>query len=254
MSTRIASRRAAALLAAASILALAACTTHDVPRADSATALGAAPADTPMAASAGTSAASGASATPVRGTISAVSDTALTVTTATGSQQIRVVAPLHVYTRAESDLAHVTPNSFVGVTSVAQPDGSERATEIHVFPEDLRGTGEGSRMMEATSGSAVRSKMTNGSVAGSRMTNGSVAGSRMTNGTVGSSSGGTKITVQYKGGTQTIDVPAGVSVTAIAPTQDKLAVGANVVVIAKSDASGKPSTSAVMLTGSGAKK
>jgi hypothetical protein len=55
--------------------------------------------------------------------------------------------PFHVYTRAPSDLSKVTEKSFIGVTTLKQPDGSERATEIHVFPEELRGLGEGSRMM-----------------------------------------------------------------------------------------------------------
>jgi hypothetical protein len=160
---------------------------------------------------------------------------------------VRLVAPVHVYTRAASDLAHVTPNAFVGITSVAQPDGSQRATEIHVFPEELRGTGEGSRMMEQTTGGAP-STMTNGSVASSRMTNGSVAPSRMTNGTV-SPGGGTSFTIQYQGGTQSIVIPPGVSVTAIVPTQTKLAVGTNVVVLATTGSDGRASASSVMLSG-----
>jgi hypothetical protein len=148
----------------------------------------------------------------------------------------------------------VTPNAFVGITSVAQPDGSERATEIHIFPEELRGTGEGSRMMEQTAGSGGRSTMTNGTVSPSRMTNGSVSGSRMTNGTVGSTGGGRSYTVQYQGGTRTIEIPAGVTVTTIVPTQTKLAVGANVVVLASPGAGGRLSASSVMLSGSTAAK
>jgi hypothetical protein len=191
--------------------------------------------------------------TPVRGTITAVSDSSLTVSTATGAQQIHIAAPLRVYTRTASDLAHVTPNAFVGITSVTQADGSQRATEIHIFPEELRGTGEGSRMMEPTAGGG-RSTMTNGAIAPSRMTNGSVSGSRMTNGTVGATGGGTSYTVEYQGGTQTIAIPAGVTVTAIVPTQTKLAVGANVVVLASPDANGRPSASSVMLSGPPATK
>jgi hypothetical protein len=228
-------------LTVATLLAAAACTKHDAPLNDSTAVLAPAPANAPAAAP---TTASGAAMTPVRGTIAAVSDTALTVTTATGAQQIHIVAPLRVYTRTASDLAHVTPNAFVGITSVAQPDGSERATEIHVFPEELRGTGEGSRMMEQTAGSGGRSTMTNGTV----------SPSRMTNGTVGSTGGGTSYTVQYQGGAQTIAIPAGVAVTAIVPTQTKLAVGANVVVLANPGAGGRLSASAVMLSGPTATK
>jgi hypothetical protein len=199
--------------------------------------------------------------TAVRGTISAVSDTSITVETPSGPQTLHIEAPLKVYARNSSDLAHVTPNAFVGITSVAQPDGSERATEIHVFPEELRGTGEGSRMMEQAAGGDSSSKMTNGAVAKSRMTNGSVAnsgdakaggksaGSRMTNGNVAQTGGGTKYTVQYPGGTQTIDIPAGVTVTLIAPTDTKLTTGANVIVLARMGVDGKLSASGVMLAG-----
>jgi hypothetical protein len=174
--------------------------------------------------------------TPIRGVITAVTDSSLTVSSASGPQQVHLVAPVRVYARTASDLAHVTPNAFVGITSVAQADGSQRATEIHVFPEELRGTGEGSRMMEQTTGGA-RSTMTNGSVAPSRMTNGTV-----------STSGGTSYTIQYKDGTQTIAIPPGVPVTAIVPSQTKLAVGAKVVVLASTGSDGRLTASSVMLS------
>jgi hypothetical protein len=231
-------------LGSAALVVSMGCAKGDAPRSDSGPPLAPAPADAPSSAA---SATSGAAMTPIRGTIAAVSDTSLTVSTATGAQQVHLATPLHVYTRSASDLAHVAPNAFVGITSVAQPDGSQRATEIHVFPEELRGTGEGSRMMDQTAGGG-RSTMTNGSVAPSRMTNGSVSGSRMTNGTV-STSGGTSYTIQYQGGTQTIVVPPGVTVTAIVPTQTKLAVGANVVVLASTGSDGRPTASSVMLSG-----
>jgi hypothetical protein len=238
-------------LIAATLLTSASCSKREAPPNESAAGGALAPADTSGSAPAN---ASGGGMPPVRGTIAAVSDTTLTVTTATGAQQIHILAPLRVYTRTPSDLAHVTPNAFVGITSVVQPDGSQRATEIHVFPEELRGTGEGSRMMEQTGGNGGGSRMTNGSVSPSRMTNGSVSGSRMTNGTVGATGGGTKYTVQYQGGAQTIDIPAGVTVTAIAPTQTKPAVGATVIGLAPTGADGRPSASAVMLTGPAAVK
>jgi hypothetical protein len=233
-----------AAFSAAALVTAVGCGKGEAPRNDSGPALAPAAAEAP---SAGSSAASGGGGTPVRGTITTVTDTSLTVATATGSEQVRLVAPVHVYARAASDLAHVTPNAFVGITSMAQPDGSERATEIHIFPEALRGTGEGSRMMEQTAGGAP-STMTNGSVAPSRMTNGSVSGSRMTNGTV-STNGGTSYTIQYRGGTRTIVVPPGVTVTAIAPTETKLAVGASVVVLAAPGPDGRPTASTVMLSG-----
>src|SRR5213075_1177497 len=98
-----------------------------------------------------------------------------------------------VYDRSASTLANVKDNTFIGVTTVKQPDGSERATEIHIFPEELRGLGEGSRMMTpATSGGG-----------GNRMTNGNVSASRMSNGTVAGANGST-LAVQFAGGSQNV--------------------------------------------------
>ena len=177
---------------------------------------------------------------PVRGTIAAVSDTALSITTSAGTQQIRVVPPLRVYQRTSSNLSHVTPNAFVGVTSVAQSDGAQRATEIHIFPEELRGTGEGSRPMgEGASGGR------------STMTNGAVSQSRMTNEAVGSTAGGRAFTVRYQGGEQKIQIPPNVTVTAITPSQTTPSVGANVVVLAHKNGAGQLNASAVMLVGPG---
>jgi hypothetical protein len=39
--------------------------------------------------------------------------------------------------------ADLKPNTYVGVTSVAAPDGSDKAVAVHIFPEDRRGTAEG---------------------------------------------------------------------------------------------------------------
>jgi hypothetical protein len=151
-----------------------------------------------------------------------------------------------------ADLSRVTDNAFVGITSVPQPDGTQRATEIHVFPEDLRGLGEGSRPMTAQAGAGARSTMTNGSVAGSRMTNGSArmtnGAARMTNGTSRRATSGT-VTVTYNGGSQTITVPPDVPVTVLVATTVKLAPGASVVVAGTRDADGTIRTSRVMLSG-----
>ena len=221
-----------------SLLIVASCTKREAPLNDTTVALAPAPSDSGTAPT---------GLTPVRGTLKSVSDTALTISTASGDTHVRITPPLHVYTNMPSDLAHVTPTSFVGVTSVSAPDGSQRATEIHVFPEELRGTGEGSFMMTPAAGGASASTMTNGSVSGSRMTNGSVSAPRMTNGTVGANAGGSSITVQYQGASRTIAIPAGVPVTAITATKQKLAPGTNVIVLATKRPDGGLSASTVML-------
>jgi hypothetical protein len=200
--------------------------------------------------------------TPVRGTIASVSDSALVVATPTGAVNVAVDAPLHVYESGKADLSQVSSKSFVGVTSVKQPDGSQVATEIHIFPEDLRGTGEGSYLMTQQGASQnSRNRMTNGTVESApkaggapRMTNGTVESApkagggppRMTNGAVASKSGQT-LTVDYHGGSQTINIPPGVTVTTIEPSTTKLAKGANVIVLAKKQSDGTMKASNVML-------
>ncbi|PYO95808.1 MAG: hypothetical protein DMD60_12640 [Gemmatimonadetes bacterium] len=161
--------------------------------------------------------------------MTSVSGDVLTVNSQTGPVKIHLGRALKVYKRTPSDLAHVNSDSFVGVTSVKQPDGSERATNINIFPEELRGIGEGSYLMNPAQ-SASSSRMTNGTVAG--------PASRMTNGTVSTKSGPATLSVQYSGGMQTISVPRDVSVTALTPTADKLTPGENVFVLAKTQQDG----------------
>jgi hypothetical protein len=175
--------------------------------------------------------------TPVRGVVTSVSGDVLTVSSQTGPVKIHLGRAVKVYKRTPSDLAHVNSESFVGVTSVKQPDGSERATNINIFPEELRGIGEGSYLMNPAQ-SASSSRMTNGTVAG--------PASRMTNGTVSTKSGAATLSVQYSGGMQTINVPRDVSVTALTPTADKLQPGDNVFVLAKTQKDGSFITTSIV--------
>jgi hypothetical protein len=186
---------------------------------------------------------------PVRGTIASTSDSMLTVSSDSGTVKVAIAAPLDVYSHVPAKLSDVKENSFVGVTSVAQPDGSQRATEIHIFPDKLRGTGEGSYLMTQETGASGgnNSTMTNGTVTGSQMTNSTATAPRMTNGTISGQPGGT-LTVQYNGGTQTITVPSNVSVTAIAPTQSTLTQGSKVIILATRQPDGTLNASAAMLT------
>jgi hypothetical protein len=165
----------------------------------------------------------------LRGTIVSVSANQLALKSDTGTVTVGLPDPLKLYVRAPSDLSKVKDNSFIGVTTVRQPDGSERATEIHVFPEELRGVGEGSRMMDAA---ATPSRMTNGSVSTSRMTNGTASQSRMSNGSV-SSSTGSSLVVQYTGGSQSVTVPPNTPVTELKLASRGVTAGDQVALLAK---------------------
>lgn len=188
--------------------------------------------------------------TAVRGQLATVTDSLLTVTTRDSTVSVRIVPPLEVYGRVPAKFSDVKENSFVGITSVPQSDGSLRATEIHIFPDKLRGMGEGSYPMgqQAGGNAGANNTMTNGTVTGSKMTNGTITGgSRMTNGTVRAQLGGA-LNVRFKTDSQTITIPPGVTVMALAPTQTKLTPGLNVVVPAKKQADGTLASSTVMLS------
>jgi hypothetical protein len=172
----------------------------------------------------------------LRGTVTSVSANQLVLKTDTGAVNVTMTQPFHLYSRVPTDLSHVTEGSFIGVTTIEQPDGSQRATEIHVFPEELRGVGEGSRIM-APDTAAVTSRMTNGSVSASRMTNGTASPSRMSNGSV-SSTNGSSLVVQYAGGSQNVTVPPNTPVTELKLSPKNIAVGDRVSVSVKKLANG----------------
>jgi hypothetical protein len=174
-----------------------------------------------------------ANAAPItlRGTVVSASASALVLKSDSGAVTVKLGQPFHLYARVPSDLSKVRETVFIGVTTVKQPDGSERATEIHIFPEELRGLGEGSRMMTPRT-SAAGNRMTNGNVSASRMTNGTASPSRMSNGSVSSTNGSTLV-VQYSGGSQTVTVPAATPVTELKLTSKQLVPGDQVAVLAK---------------------
>ena len=51
---------------------------------------------------------------------------------------VKLAQPFHLYARVPGDLSHLKDTNFVGVTSVKQPDGTERASAIGILPEELR--------------------------------------------------------------------------------------------------------------------
>ena len=169
----------------------------------------------------------------LRGTVVSVSADELVLKSDTGTLTVKLAQPFRVYDRVASDLSKVQEKSFIGVTTVKQADGSERATEIHVFPEELRGLGEGSRMMAPAAGGTAN-RMTNGNVSGAT---GAEPQSRMSNGSV-SSTNGSSLVVQYAGGSQNVTVPTGTPVTELRITSKQLSAGDRVAVLAKKGADG----------------
>lgn len=181
----------------------------------------------------------------LRGTVVNANTAELVLNTDTNNVTVKLPTPLTVYDRAPSTLAQVKSNTFIGVTTVKQPDGTEQATEIHIFPEELRGLGEGSRMMTpAANGDGKR--MTNGNASVSRMTNGDASPSRMSNGTVASATPSTLV-VQYAGGSQNVAVPPNTPVTEIKRVARPIVAGENVVVFARKQSDGSLLASRVLI-------
>ena len=95
----------------------------------------------------------------IRGTVGGVEGDQLQMTTAAGTEVITLVPPLMVTGASRASLADIGPGTFLGTAARAQPDGTLRALEVHIFAESMRGTGEGHRPMEAPG-----TTMTNASV------------------------------------------------------------------------------------------
>jgi hypothetical protein len=57
--------------------------------------------------------------------------------------KIKVAADAVVRGIVRASLADIKTNSYVGVSGLPQPDGNQKALEIHIFPEAMRGTDEG---------------------------------------------------------------------------------------------------------------
>jgi hypothetical protein len=60
----------------------------------------------------------------------------------------------------KASMADIKDGAFIGSGAMPQPDGSQKAIEVHIFAESMRGTGEGFRPWDG----APNSTMTNGTV------------------------------------------------------------------------------------------
>jgi len=100
--------------------------------------------------------------TRVRGTIEGVDGDTLAVKSRGGEDvKLHMTGDIKVLGLTKISLADIKVGSFVGTTTVPGPDGVDNAVEVHVFPENMRGTGEGSRPYDTR----PNSSMTNATVA-----------------------------------------------------------------------------------------
>lgn len=133
----------------------------------------------------------------LRGTVELVQGTTYTVKARNGDTVKLVLddKPL-VVAIVKASMADLKPGMFVGATALPEADGSLRAVEVHIFPEAMRGTGEGHRPWDLE----PKTTMTNANVETA------VAGVS-----------GRTLTLKYKDGEKTLQVTPQTVVVTYAP-------------------------------------
>jgi hypothetical protein len=105
--------------------------------------------------------------TRVRGTIESVNGDTMQVKARSGEDvKLHIASDVNVSGITRISLADIKPGSFVGATTVPGPDGGANAVEVHVFPESMRGTGEGSRPYDLKPNSSMTNATVSESVVG----------------------------------------------------------------------------------------
>jgi len=172
--------------------------------------------------------------TRVAGTIEKLDGRTLTVTRPDGQKQsVTLSADAKIFGVEKRKLTDIKPGDFVASGGVRGTDGKIHAVEVRIFPEELRGAGEGQRPWD------VRSEgvMTNATV-----------------GTVSQTGDGGVIRVIYKDGQSEYTVGPDVPVVAyVAGDATLLKPGAAILTIARERADGSLLTNRVTAEKDGVK-
>jgi uncharacterized protein Veg len=133
----------------------------------------------------------------VRGTITGSEGKTLELKSRDGTPvKLTLADDVKVLALDRKSMADVKSGIFVGITAMPQPDGTQKAVEIHIFPEAMRGTGEGHRPWDL--------------MPNSTMTNANIE-------TAVASSDGQELVLKYKDGEKKFIVPANIEVVMIDP-------------------------------------
>jgi hypothetical protein len=137
------------------------------------------------------------SAVRIRGTIERVDGAVYVVKARDGAElKLTLADKRQIAGIIKASLSDIKQNSFVGVTAMPQPDGSLSAVEVHIFPEAMRGTGEGHYPWDLQ----PQSTMTNANVE-----------------QVVSAVDGRTLTLKYKDGEKKITIPASAPIVTYVP-------------------------------------
>ena len=124
----------------------------------------------------------------ISGTIDKADGNVLSLKSSDGAEvKLTLTENAMIVAVVQASMADIKEGTFLGSAAMPQPDGSQKALEVHIFPEPMRGTGEGHRPYAPV----PNSTMTNGSASGA-----TVAGVD-----------GPAILVRYKDGEKKIVVP-----------------------------------------------
>jgi len=175
---------------------------------------------------AATAVAQNAPPTRIRGTIAALDGQTLSINTREGSKvDVLLNDPLTVSTVKKVDLADIKPGTYVGIATRTAANGELQALEVLVFPEAMRGAGEGHYPWDLEPGSM--------------MTNGTVTGAVQ-------ATSGRELSMSFKGDTNKIIVPPSVPIVTFAPAErSDLKPGAPVMFGATKNTEGKLAASRV---------
>ena len=147
----------------------------------------------------------------IRGTIEAVDGPVLSIKTREGNDvKVKTTDNVAVFGVVKTSLAEIKEGSYIGVTAMPEPDGTQKAVAVHIFPENQRGAAEGFRPWDLR----ANSTMTNATVAET------VAGSD-----------GQHILVKYKDGEKKVLVPPETPiVTFVAGEKSEMKPGVKVII------------------------
>jgi Domain of unknown function (DUF5666) len=98
----------------------------------------------------------------LNGKVTSLKGQELVVETTSGPAAVKLNDKTVIRDELPIKFSDITPGMYVGATAAKQPDGTFRASRLHVFGEDQRGTGEGHGPLSSALGSGLT--MTNANV------------------------------------------------------------------------------------------
>jgi hypothetical protein len=147
----------------------------------------------------------------VRGTIASIDGPMLMIKSREGADlKVRLTDNFAVIGIAKAELSEIKQGSYIGVSAMPEPDGTQKALAVQIFPEAQRGAAEGFRPWDLR----PNSTMTNATVAET------VSGTD-----------GQNILVKYKDGEKKVVVPPGTPIVAfVTGEKSELKPGAGIII------------------------